>query len=152
MCRRTPDQGLPHPKKVGTLPVGGDAEAVKQTNEIKTAIPLLDAIDIEGKTISADALPTQRELGRYVVEERKAHYHFTAKGNQPNLLEDISLFFQDRAEPDFVEVTPPDHGRIETRKIWPATALNSYLDFPPRRPGLCHRTGSHQQEDRRMLP
>ena len=50
-----------HPKKVGTRPVaGGDEE--KQTHEIKTAIPLLEAIDIQGKTITADALLTQREL------------------------------------------------------------------------------------------
>ncbi|MGH8583973.1 MAG: hypothetical protein ACREWG_14565 [Gammaproteobacteria bacterium] len=33
-------------KKVGTLPVAGDPEAVKQTNEIGMAIPLLDAIDL----------------------------------------------------------------------------------------------------------
>jgi len=70
-----------HPKKVGTLPVeGGDEE--KQTNEIKTAIPLLETIDIQGKTITADALLIQRELARYLVEERRAHYHFTVKGNQ----------------------------------------------------------------------
>jgi len=25
---------------------------------------------------------------------------------------------------------PPDHGRIETRKIWTTTELNGYLDFP----------------------
>ncbi len=34
-----------HPKKVGTLPIEGRDEE-KQTNEIKTVIPLLDAIDI----------------------------------------------------------------------------------------------------------
>jgi hypothetical protein len=26
--------------------------------------------------------------------------------------------------------SPPDHGRIETRKIWTTTELNGYLDFP----------------------
>ena len=26
--------------------------------------------------------------------------------------------------------TPPDHGRLETRKIWTTTELNDYLDFP----------------------
>jgi hypothetical protein len=29
-----------------------------------------------------------------------------------------------------VEHTPPDHGRIETRKIWTTTELNDYLRFP----------------------
>jgi predicted transposase YbfD/YdcC len=94
------------------------------------AIPLLDALDIRGKDITGDALLTQRKLAHYLVEDRQAHYHFTAKGNQPTLQQDIADFFQDRKEPDFVEHTPPDHGRIETRKIWTTSALNTYLDFP----------------------
>jgi len=58
-----------YPKKVGTLPLEGSDEE-KQTNEIKTAIPLLEPIDIRGKTITTDALLNQRELGRYIVEDR----------------------------------------------------------------------------------
>ena len=92
---------MPHPKKVGTLPVE-DSEEVKRTNEIKMAIPLLDAIDIEGKDVSADALLTQRKLADYLVTERKAHYHFTVKGNQPGVLQDLALYFQDRRGPHFV--------------------------------------------------
>jgi predicted transposase YbfD/YdcC len=114
---------------VGSLPVA-DSEEVKRTNEIKIAIPLLEAIDIEGREITADALLTQRALARYLVEERQAHYHFTVKKNQLGLLEDLTFFFQDRQKPDFVEYTPPDHGRIETRKIWTTTELNTYLNFP----------------------
>lgn len=94
------------------------------------AIPLLEAIDIEGKDISADALLTQRKLAEYLVTERKAHYHFTVKGNQPGVLSDLELYFRDRKQPQFVEHTPPDHGRIETRKIWTTTELNDYIDFP----------------------
>jgi predicted transposase YbfD/YdcC len=114
---------------VGSLPVA-DSEEVKRTNEIKMAIPLLEAIDIEGREITADALLTQRALARYLVEKRQAHYHFTVKKNQLSLLQDIIFFFQDRQEPDFVEYTPPDHGRIETRKIWTTTELNTHLNFP----------------------
>ena len=94
------------------------------------AIPLLDSIEIQGKTITADALLTQREFAVYLVEKRKAHYHFTVKGNQPTLLSDIELYFQNRQEPDFVDHAPPDHGRIETRKIWTTTELNDYPNFP----------------------
>jgi predicted transposase YbfD/YdcC len=122
------DQGLLHPKKVGTLPI--DDENVKRTNEIKTAIPLLDAIDIEGKEITADALLTQREIATYIVDKRNAHYHFTVKNNQPGVFADIAFYFRDRGEPDFVVSDPPDHGRIEIRKIWITTELNSYLNFP----------------------
>jgi predicted transposase YbfD/YdcC len=92
-------------------------------------IPLLDAIAIQGKTLTVDALLTQRKFAKYVVN-READYHFTVKNNQPTLREDIALFFENRQEPDFIELTSPDHGRIETRKIWTTTALNPYLDFP----------------------
>jgi len=109
-CNRPSDQGLLHPKKVGSLPVAG-SEELKRTNEIKTAIPLLDAIDIEGKEITAneiktaiplldaidiegkeitaDALLTQRDIADYLVGKRHAHYHFTVKNNQPGLFQDI---------------------------------------------------------------
>ena len=115
---------------MGALPVDDKKEEVKHTNEIKTAVPLLEAIDIEGKDVSGDALLTQRELADYLVGTRKAHYYFTVKGNQPGLLEALEFYFRDRGQPHFVEHTPPDHGRIETRKIWTTTELNRYLDFP----------------------
>ena len=119
-----------HPKKVGTLPVEGRDEE-KQTNEIKTAIPLLDAIDIAGKTITADALLTQRELARYLVEQRGAHYHFTVKGNQKKLLEETAFYFNNTHQaPDHTTIDSPDHGRIETRNIWTTSDLNEYLNFP----------------------
>jgi predicted transposase YbfD/YdcC len=92
-------------------------------------IPLLDAIAIQGKILTGDALLTQRKFAEYVVN-READYHFTVKNNQPTLREDIALFFENRQKPDFIDHTPPDHGRIETRKIWTTTALNPYLDFP----------------------
>ena len=114
---------------MGTLPVEGRDE-VKRTNEIKTAIPLLEAIAIAGKDITADALLTQRKFAEYLVEKRQAHYSFTVKGNQPGLLADLQFYFQHRGQPHFVEQTPPDHGRLETRKIWTTTELNDDLDFP----------------------
>jgi predicted transposase YbfD/YdcC len=93
------------------------------------AIPLLDVIDIEGKTITGDALLTQRRFADYLVADRFAHYHFTVKGNQSGLLEDLILYFRDRNEPDAISVDS-GHGRIETRKIWTTAELNGYLDFP----------------------
>jgi predicted transposase YbfD/YdcC len=111
------------------LPVEGDEE-LKRTNEIGMAIPLLDAIDIQGKDITADALLTQRKLADYLCLQRKAHYHFTVKGNQATLFQDIQLYFKERKDPDFIAYDPPDHGRIENRKIWTTSELNHYLHFP----------------------
>jgi predicted transposase YbfD/YdcC len=109
---------------------GEGDEEIKQTNEIKMVIPLLENIDIQGKEITADALLTQRKLASYLVEERQAHYHFTVKGNQSQLRNDIALYFQNRQEPDFVDHAALEHGRIETRKIWTTSEVNGYLNFP----------------------
>ena len=104
--RRPSHQGHLHPKKVGLKP-GADDET-KRTNEIGTVIPLLDQIDtIAGKTLTADALLTQRKLASYLLE-RNAHYLFTAKNNQPNLLLDIALHFAtERTRPPEFESRPP---------------------------------------------
>ena len=93
------------------------------------AIPLLETCDITGKDITADALLTQRAIATPIVQQH-AHYHFTVKGNQPTLETDITLVFKDRGAADYTEVSPPEHGRIETRRIWCSTELNDYLDFP----------------------
>ena len=110
------------------MPAAG-SDKLKRTNEIGMAISLLATCDLAGKDITGDALLTQRTIASYVVE-RQAHYHFTVKGNQPALDSDIALLFETRGTADFIEVAPPDHGRIETRSIWCSTALNGYLDFP----------------------
>jgi predicted transposase YbfD/YdcC len=93
------------------------------------AIPLLEGCNISGKVVTGDALLTQRTLADYLVG-RQADYSFTVKGNQPTLEKDIALLFEKRGDPDFVQVSPADHGRIETRRIWCSTDLNDYLDFP----------------------
>jgi predicted transposase YbfD/YdcC len=93
------------------------------------AIPLLESCDIAGKDITGDALLTQRKIATYIVGER-AHYHFTAKGNQPGLQQDIALLFENRGHADFVEPSILEHGRIVTRSIWCSVALNDYIDFP----------------------
>ena len=107
---------------------GSDEE--KQTNEIKIAKPLLSGIDIQGKTITADALLTQHAFGRWLVKKKKAHYHFTVKGNQKQLLDDITFYFSNISQKPGHTTVNDGHGRIETRKIWVTTNLNNYLLFP----------------------
>jgi hypothetical protein len=91
------------------LPVDGTDE-VKQTNEIGMAIPLLEDLEIAGKTVTADALLTQRDLARYLVERRDAHYLFTAKDNQPTLLADIACFSKTVANPISASRSPSSTG------------------------------------------
>jgi predicted transposase YbfD/YdcC len=116
------------------------------------AIPLLESLDISGKTITADALLTQRKIAEHVVA-RGAHYLFIAKDNQPTLAADIRLHFAARGEPDFREPLRLEHGRLESRAIWTSTALNDYLDFPHvgqvvaiERQRIDKKTGKHSTE------
>ena len=63
-------------------------------------IPVIDTlVDIAGKTFTGDALLTQRKLAHYLVEDRLAHYVFTAKDNQPTLAQDIRLAFENHQAP-----------------------------------------------------
>lgn len=92
---------------------------------------MLDELPIKGKDITSDALHTQKEFANYLVEERKAHYYFCVKGNQPTLLADIDYYFtQDSRLPDYEDSASIAHGRIEVRRSWTTTALNDYLTFP----------------------
>lgn len=61
----------------------------EKTNEITRVKPLFKGLDIERSVVTGDALLTQREIARHIVEEKKADYLFTVKGNQQELLEDI---------------------------------------------------------------
>jgi predicted transposase YbfD/YdcC len=110
------------------LSVAGGEEQ-KRTNEIGMAIPLLEGCALAGKDITGDALLTQRALATSIVE-RQAHDYFTAKGNQPALQRDMALLVEPRTAADSVDVTPADHGRLETRRIWCRTALNASRDVP----------------------
>lgn len=93
-------------------------------------IPVVDGLEIDGQTLTGDALLTQRKLADYLVNQRQAHYVFIAKHNQPTLAEAIRLLFEHRETPDYREPLTLVHGRLESRSIWTSTALNHYLDFP----------------------
>lgn len=61
-----------------------------KTNEISLAKPMLQPLNLQGKVLTADALHTQVELARFVVEEKHADYFFVVKDNQPTLKQDIA--------------------------------------------------------------
>jgi hypothetical protein len=80
-------------------------EVESKTNEITCVRPLLDPLDLEGQVVSLDALHTQQDTARYLVEEKHADYLFTAKDNQPTLKSDIEAL-------NLAETTPPQHQTI----------------------------------------
>jgi len=76
-------------------------------------------------------LHTQTEFARYLVEQRKAHYYFSVKGNQPTLLDDIITYFSnDSSQAHYEDKVSVGHGRIEIRRTWVTSELNEYVLFP----------------------
>jgi hypothetical protein len=64
------------------------------SNEIPAAQQLLRRTELEGSLVTADALHTQSETARIVVQERGADFLFTVKGNQPGLAQNLQQLSQ----------------------------------------------------------
>lgn len=111
----------------GSHVVIGQAEVPKDSNEIPVAHTLLGGLNLNNVIVTADALHTQTALAKFLIEEKKAQFVFTVKGNQRQLEQDIrSLTVWDAPYQDVGK----GHGRIEVRTISTSTAVNEYVNFP----------------------
>jgi len=118
----------------------GQLAVDQKSNEI-TAIPqLLELLDIEGDTVTIDAMGCQKEIAKTIVD-KKADYVLQVKDNQPTLHEAISEAFIGFADDDYTEPSlrrfrtfDRDHGREETRDYFIA-------DVPVELPGADDWTG-----------
>jgi predicted transposase YbfD/YdcC len=113
----------------------GDGRTVTQlrvpdkTNEITCFAALLEPYDLTGITVTADALHTQRDHARFLVEEKKAHYLLVVKANQPELHNSLRrLPWKDVTARRYDRET--GHGRRETRATRALTVTDLGLDFP----------------------
>ncbi len=101
----------------------GQVRVDEKSNEI-TAVPqLLDALDIKGCTITADAMNCQKKIAKKIME-KEGDYILIVKDNQHKLrqwLED--LMESARANPrakraDIYSISEKGHGRHETRTCY----------------------------------
>jgi predicted transposase YbfD/YdcC len=112
----------------------GQLAVAEKSNEI-TAIPqLLELLDLEGDTVTIDAMGCQKEIAKTIVA-KQANYVLQVKDNQPTLHEAISAAFIAFADADYTEPSlrrftthDRDHGREETRQYFIA-------DVPANLPG-----------------
>jgi hypothetical protein len=61
----------------------------EKSNEIPALRPLLAGIDISGAVVTADAMHTQTDSAKFIVQEKHADYLFVVKDNQATLKNDI---------------------------------------------------------------
>lgn len=70
------------------------SEAVAEgSNEIPAVQAVLRRIDLEGSLVTADALNTQDETARIVVQDKGGDYLFTVKGNQPGVEKNVQQLY-----------------------------------------------------------
>jgi len=70
-----------------------------KSNEIPEASVLLAPLPLAGSVVTADALHTQKNLARWLVEDKKADYCLTVKDNQPTLRKEIVEMWESEAFP-----------------------------------------------------
>jgi predicted transposase YbfD/YdcC len=102
-------------------------EVDAKSNEITAFRPLLEPLDLTGAVVTFDALLTQTDHAKFLVEEKGAHYIAVLKGNHPTLhalvkdlpWKDVPLMDRTRAAA---------HGRDEIRRLKAVTVPR--LPFP----------------------
>jgi predicted transposase YbfD/YdcC len=116
---------LTHDKRV----VIGQQEVDHKTNEIKLFRPLLEDLDIEGALVTADAMHTQDDHARFLVEEKKAQFLLIVKENQPSLYNEVGCRSFEKFSEPYTE-TCKGHGRIERRSIRVSGTPEGLVEFP----------------------
>lgn len=117
-----------------------EVEIAGKGSEIPAAPKLLKSIDLREKVVMGDALHTQREVSIQIVEAG-GDYIWLAKGNQPQIENDIRLWFEPDPTPvpgqsyvpkDFetAQAVSKGHGRLEQRTLTVSSQLQDFLDWP----------------------
>lgn len=102
----------------------GELVTEEKSNEISAVPELLDSLDVAGSIVTADAMSCQKTIVQK-IQEGKADYVIGLKGNQPALLEDVSLYFQEFSQKLPCLVTrDKDQGRTEKREYRLLTDLS----------------------------
>jgi predicted transposase YbfD/YdcC len=102
-------------------------EVDAKSNEITAFRPLLEPLDLTGTVVTFDALLTQTDHAKFLVEEKDAHYIAVLKGNHRNLhalVKDLPW----KEVPLMNRTRAAAHGREEIRRLKAVTVPG--LPFP----------------------
>jgi len=103
-----------------------------KSNEINAVPKLLDLLDLEGHTISLDAMGCQKKIARQ-IHLAHAHYLLALKANHPLLLQRVEQFFNSGGALQYakkqgsafssITIENKAHGRLEKRVVLATDAL-----------------------------
>lgn len=102
----------------------GQLATEAKDNEIVAIPKLLKLLDIDGATVTIDAIGCQKKIARQ-IDDQGADYVLAVKANQGRMHEQLKLTLDEAIALDFggmahdyVQTVDGDHGRIETRRLW----------------------------------
>jgi predicted transposase YbfD/YdcC len=67
------------------------------SNEIPAVQAVLRRVDLDGSLVTADALNTQTETARIIVQEQGGDFLLTVKGNQPGVAANVKKLYSSLA-------------------------------------------------------
>lgn len=114
----------------------GQITVKDKTNEIPAVRELIDMLDVEGLTITADALHCQKETAEKIVNNG-GDYVLQLKANQKTFYEDVYAMFDDKyideadkeCEYEIYETQEKSHGRIEKRTCYVLNEIGFFTDY-----------------------
>jgi len=111
----------------------GQVKVDEKSNEITVIPKLLELLDLAGCTVTIDAMGTQKDIAKKIIEA-DADYVLGLKGNQGNLLDDVKTYIDDQLDTKITDsshqektTTDAGHGRNEVRKFHLFTTID-WLD------------------------
>jgi predicted transposase YbfD/YdcC len=144
----------------------------EKSSEMKAIPKLLDILDVKDQIVTIDAGGTYKDIAEK-IRKGKGDYILALKGNQPNLFEEVKLFFESEREESKRKAKRNDygiqsvskkekgHGRIETRTYFMTDQtdwISSKADWPGLKSiGMVHTrtekmtTGAVSEEDRYFI-
>lgn len=136
----------------------GQLQTEEKSNEIKAIPQLLKMVELEGSTVTIDAMGCQATIAQEILDQ-KAEYVLNLKENQPKLYETVNAIFNVGHSRCYKKILHRrkvekihEHGRTETRRYTLVSARDPKV-FQVRWPGLkgigmleVTRTTNHEVE------
>jgi predicted transposase YbfD/YdcC len=134
--------------------VFGQLAVEVKENEIVAIPKLLELLDLQGATVTIDAMGCQKAIAQKIIEAQ-ADYVLAVKDNQPALHQKATMLMTEasldhaksgknqcdgangQVRYDFAQSVDGDHGRIETRRVWVSDEVEALGSVGRQWPGLA---------------
>ena len=111
-----------------------DDPAHEKSNEIPAAQHLLRRLDLDGSLVTADAMHTQSETARIVVQEKGGDYLLNVKGNQKGVADNARHLYRTLSRgfspQRMAQTCELNRGRTEARCVVAFDTTATRIDFP----------------------